>query len=51
MTSAWAAKRAMSYLLEQFHQDVQFWINLCEVMDIRPTYLVDIFHRDYSNLE
>ena len=50
LTHAWAANLSTAYLLAQFHQDVHFWRDLCEVMDIRPTYLADIFHRYASDL-
>ena len=30
---------------------MHFWRDICEDVDTRPTYLVGIVQRDYSNLE
>ena len=50
LTSTRAANCATAYLSAQLHQDVHFWIELCKVMDIHPTYLAEIFHRDFFKL-
>ena len=51
LTRARATNRTTEYLSALFHQDVHFWRELCKFMDIRTTYLVEIVHRDASDLE
>ena len=44
LTSTRAANRATAYLLARLHQYVHFLREICEVMDIRTTYLAEIVH-------
>ena len=39
LTSAWSTNRAPAYFLARFHQYVNFWRDLCDAMDVCPTYL------------
>ena len=50
LNCARSTNRATAYLLARFHLDVHFWRDLCEDMDTCPTYLVEIIHRDASDL-